>query len=151
MGDEAGERLQRIEHAAMRLLAGREHSRLELARKLSPRFDDRAAIDQVIARLEALQLLSDQRFAAAYAGSRLRRGFGPVRIALELRERGIDAELVEETLAALEVDWQQQISAICRQKFGAQPAGDRREQARRGRFLEQRGFSAAAIRELLLG
>ena len=56
----------------------------------------REEIDAAIKQLKEEGLQSDQRFTEAYIRMRARRGFGPQRIELELRERGIEDEMIEE-------------------------------------------------------
>ena len=90
---------------ALRLLARREHSALELRHKLASRNVDDAVIDSLVAELAARGLLSDLRFADAYARGRYERGFGPVRIRAELQERGVAGDLVGEILTGLDGDW----------------------------------------------
>lgn len=136
-----------VRRAAMDLLARREHSRHELLSKLSKRF----APELLATELERLQdegLQSDARFTESFIRGRALRGYGPQRIALELRQRGIAAELAETTMAEAEVDWLAQLRTLVDRRFGAGPAADARERARRWRFLQQRGFGSDWIRAL---
>lgn len=132
---------------ALRLLARREHSELELRNKLAARrrFSD-AAITSVLAELVDEGLLSNQRFVEMYVRSRFERGYGPARIQAELRERGIDGDLMEQPLAALSRSW---VDAAIRQRhkrFGRQVPDDYRERTRQMRFLQHRGFTGEQIR-----
>jgi len=153
MSEKAGESgVARVSprRAAMDLLARREHSRRELLDKLGGRFpaaELAAELDQL--RQEGLQ--SDLRFAESFVRSRALRGFGPQRIALELRQRGIAAELAAQVLATDEIDWRQQLRELNERRFGTRPAADTRERARRWRFLQQRGFGTDLIRTLNSG
>lgn len=138
-----------IRARALNLLARREHSRLELARKLRQRGMAGADLEQVLDELAAARLLSDTRFAEEYARSRAGRGYGPVRIRAELRERGIDDAGIQTALAELGEDWCQQARAARQRRFGAEPPVDLKERARQSRFLQQRGFSPEQIRQAL--
>ncbi|HHO68381.1 MAG TPA: regulatory protein RecX, partial [Gammaproteobacteria bacterium] len=89
----------------MRLLARREHSVLELRRKLEQRGWQGGPLDEVLDSLVDQNLLSDRRFAEVYTRTRIERGYGPLRIRAELRERGIDAALAEAALEAEAPDW----------------------------------------------
>ena len=78
---------------AMRLLARREHSRSELARKLAA---NAAESDDVAALLDELSTkgwLSDARFAEQSIRAKSRR-FGPLKLAGYLRAKGVDDESV---------------------------------------------------------
>jgi regulatory protein len=129
----------------------REHSRLELQRKLAARGHDRAAIGEALAGLAGRGLLSEARMAEAYVAERLRKGFGPVRIRHELRERGIPDALIDPHLEQSALEWLALIAAVSDKKFGPGPGGDRKELARRARFLEYRGFPAELIGRFLYG
>ena len=138
-----------VEAAAVRLLAMREHSRQEMRRKLVARFDDRDLIERVLDDLEHRQYLSDERFTECYVSERSRKGYGPLRIRAELSERGIAAGLSVRWLDDGASDWAEVLAEAAARKFGAEPASDLRDLARRGRFLEQRGFPIALVRRYL--
>jgi len=131
---------------AIRLLARREHSTYELKLKLIQRGFDVDEIDSVLESLAAENLLSDSRFASEYSLSRRARGFGPVRISAELRERGVDPSLVEEALVPFAGDWVGEARLQRRKRFGAKPPGDWKHRARQIRFLTNRGFTVEQSR-----
>jgi regulatory protein len=124
-----------IRRSAMDLLARREHSRLELSRKLHKRFSHYETIETVLD-----QLLSEKRFTEAYVSYRKRAGFGPVKIASELRERGINDVLADKFLHQNSEDWRASAAAAKQKKFGDIAAIDVKEKLRQHRFLLYRGF-----------
>jgi regulatory protein len=130
----------------MRLLARREHSRAELRDKLVGRGFENDSVEELLQGLEDQDLLSDERFAMSLIASRAETGYGPKRIDLELRNRGVSEELAREALAKAEVDWGQQVTDQAVRKFGSDPAQTFPEWARRARYLERRGFGQDAIR-----
>ena len=136
----------RARNSAMRLLARREHSRAELRGKLVGRGFENDSVEELLQGLEDQDLLSDQRFAMSLIASRAETGYGPNRIGLELRNRGVSEELAREALAKAEVDWGQQVTDQAVRKFGSDPAQTFPEWARRARYLERRGFGQDAIR-----
>lgn len=132
----------------MDLLARREHSRLELLRKLERRIGESANTADLVSVVDALGeegLQSDERFAVSFTRERLLRGHGPRRIRSDLELRGLDESLIEAALADVPAEegttWQAQARAVMLKRFGASPASDYPERARRMRFLDQRGFS----------
>jgi regulatory protein len=135
-----------LRRRAIGLLARREHSRAELARKLAAEQGTAEEVDKVLAQLEAEGLLSDARFAEAYVRSHGDR-LGSLRLKQALRERGIGDELATAPLAGLPEEIER-ARAIWRRKFPSPPA-DAREWARQARFLQGRGFAPAVIRRLL--
>ncbi|HFD80584.1 MAG TPA: regulatory protein RecX [Gammaproteobacteria bacterium] len=130
------------------MLARREHSTLELRRKLQARSIDAGLIDEVLAQLADEGLLSEQRFTEAYVRGRCERGYGPLRIRAELRERGIGDGLIEVYLSPWSECWPESAEAQRRKRFGEALPQDFRERARQTRFLQQRGFSGEHIRAL---
>lgn len=138
-----------VEAAAVRLLAMREHSRQEMRRKLVARFNEQVLIETVLDDLERRRYLSDERFAEAYVNERSRKGYGPLRIRAELSERGIAAGLSARWLDDGTTDWTEVLAEAATRKFGAEPAADLRSLAKRGRFLEQRGFPIGLVRRYL--
>ena len=81
---------------ALKLLARRDHFRAELADKLHRKGFGQDDIDAALDRLAGLELLDDERLAGRFAELRaLDRGWGPRRLELELRKRGVDRHLAE--------------------------------------------------------
>ena len=140
-----------IRRAALGLLATREHSRGELARKLAVRGFAEDAVETALDALAETGELDESRLAEAYVAERLRKGFGPLRIRLELRGKGLSDELIDPHLQRVSADWLQLIAAAHDKRFGHTAATDIRERARRGRFLEHRGFPADLITRFLRG
>ncbi|NHA16020.1 regulatory protein RecX [Thioalkalivibrio sp. XN279] len=138
-----------VEVAAVRLLARREHSRKELARKLHARGVPPELVDQVLQGLQARRLQSDERYAESLVNSRISRGQGPVRIRRDLSQQGIPDEDIDTALEAAGVDWYALARETRVRRFGADAPAEWKERARQARFLEYRGFSGDQIREAL--
>ena len=131
------------------MLARREHSAFELRRKLQQKDFVETDIEQTIDQLEHEGLLSDQRFAESYIHMRKSKGFGPVRIALELKERGVDESDFRPYLYADELDWSATLEAVYAKKYGHRSCEDYQEKAKRTRYLQYRGFTLEAISDLI--
>lgn len=135
--------------SAVDLLARREHSRGELAAKLTRRGHPPDEVEAALDALTQAGYLSDQRFAEAYVRTRSERGQGPLRIRAGLRERHVDDALAATALQALDGQW---LALCARQRiarFGVAAPRDRREWLRQARFLAGRGFSEAQVRAVL--
>lgn len=130
---------------ALRLLARREHSEFELRHKLRGRNFTDTIVDIVVIQLLDQGLLSDQRFAEVYAQGRFERGYGPLRIQAELRERGVSGNLTEPILAGFSRFWVKSAGRQRNKRFGQQIPNEYRERARQMRFLQQRGFTSEQI------
>lgn len=138
-----------IRLAAMNLLARREHSRLELVRKLQGRVDDKALLDEALDRLEEDKLLDDERFCEAFVRMRANGGYGPVRVRAELKDKGVRDELISQYMAQHEADWREQVRRVFEKKYGLNPDTDAKSRAKQQRFLAQRGFSFEQIKSAL--
>jgi len=140
-----------VREAAIRLLARREHSVQELARKLKRKGWPEPLIQPCIAELVEAGLQSDERFAESFSRTRADKAYGPVRIKAELAERGIDRSLVNRALGGLDVDWLAQAAKWYGRRYGDEPATDLdlKEKSRRRQALARRGFDESVIRELI--
>jgi regulatory protein len=130
---------------ALGLLVRREHSRKELARKLTSRGvqteDAQAAVDRMTA--EGWQ--DDARFAEQLVRSRANNGYGPLRIRAELGTHGLDREAVAAAMDSYDGDWAENARDLVRRRFpgGAEDPVLRRKAAD---FLIRRGFSGDQVR-----
>jgi regulatory protein len=122
-------------------LVRREHSRDELARKLSRHAASQEILEGTLDWLESTNKLSNQRFAEARAHSMARK-YGAAKIRQDLKSKGLSDELVERVSAAGDL---QRAKEILARKY-REPATTREERARRSRFLQSRGFSYDTIR-----
>ncbi len=143
--------LAKTYQSAMNMLARREHSVFELTRKLQQKDFPSELIQQVIERLVADNLLSDERYAEAYVRMRSARGFGLQRIRMEMKERGVASELISDAIEQSEVDWNALALEVRYKKFGEQPAEELALRAKQMKFLQYRGFSHAQINAAVTG
>ena len=134
---------------ALDLLARREHSRHELERKLEARGFDAADIATTLDALERSGKLATARFAESFVRARAGRGQGPVRIRLELAERGVDAAEAAVAVGSADVDWVELAAATRAKRFGSARPADYKERARQARFLQYRGFDSEQIKSAL--
>ena len=134
---------------ALRYLSAREHSRMELARKLSRYAQEGDDIEALLDTLEAAKLLSQSRFSESLIHRRAHR-YGNSRILSELQSHGIDAESLVDIKADLASGEVARALEVWRKKFNRLPA-DAAERAKQMRFLLQRGFSHRAIQAAIKG
>ncbi|MEW5770881.1 MAG: recombination regulator RecX [Pseudomonadota bacterium] len=133
---------------ALNLLARREHSRAELARKLSPHGDP-DAVAVLLDELERENLLSNARFAESLAHSRAGR-HGSLRLKADLRDKGVPESVIGDVVGAARENDLEAAREVWRRKFGQAPA-DAAERARQMRFLASRGFPAEVVRRVVGG
>ena len=123
---------------AMRFLARREHSRAELRRKLAPHVPEGEDLEMLLDDLSRRGWLSDARFAEQSIRAKARR-FGPLKLANELRARGVDDESIAAGFRAAGDDGASSLERVWRARF-REAAGNDRDKARQVRFLQGRGF-----------
>ncbi|MBC3880849.1 recombination regulator RecX [Undibacterium sp. LX40W] len=132
---------------ALRYLSMREHSRLELARKLTPYVQEGEDLEEVLNFLERSNFLSNQRFSESLVNRRQSR-FGNQRIFAELVNHDLSADdmaEVKEKLQGSEID---RAIEVLHKKFSSGPT-DHMEKAKQMKFLMQRGFSSKAVQQAL--
>ena len=134
-----------LRRRAMDLLARREHSRCELARKLQDRFPeaDPESVEEVLTRLAEENLQSDRRFAEEFVRMRMRRGFGWLHIRADLQARGVADSMVSD-FARPDEEWLELAESLVDSRLSGQSElrPGSREHQRLFRFLQSRGFSA---------
>ena len=138
-----------LRERALRLLARREHSRAELGRKLENAGFARHDIAPLLDAFEAKNWLSDRRFAESWVADHRARA-GSVKLAYELRQRGVGDSIIESVLGDQRDSELERARAVWNKKFGTAPA-DAAEKARQMRFLQSRGFTSDVIRRALSG
>ena len=130
---------------AFRLLTRREHSRAELHNKLTVRGYDSDVVNDLLTSLAAEDLVSDHRYAQALVAHRVNTGYGPQRIMMELKDKGVASEIIDQTLSLVEVDWDELLRVQHNRKFGVSKAGSFKEWSRRAQYLDRRGFNTDSI------
>ncbi|RZL06011.1 MAG: recombination regulator RecX [Rubrivivax sp.] len=134
---------------ALRLLAGREHSRAELQRKLASHEAVPGELSRALDELEAKGFISEQRVIESVVNRRSSR-LGAARVRQELQAKGLDAQAVAEAVAGLRVTEEARAREVWRKKFG-EPPRDAAEHGKQVRFLLTRGFGADVVRRVVRG
>jgi regulatory protein len=134
---------------ALRFLSMREHSRLELGRKLSKYVEEGDDVDALLDFLEKNNWLSQERFSESLIHRRAAR-FGNSRIIAELQSHGVNGEALQELKSGLADSEVERACEVWRRKFG-EVAADAEGRGKQMRFLMQRGFSQRAVRAAMRG
>lgn len=134
---------------ALRLLAGREHSRAELEKKLAAHETESGEMRRALDELQAKGFISEQRVVESVIHRRAAR-LGAGRVKQELQAKGISAEAMADAVQALRGTETERAREVWRKKFG-EPATDPAGRAKQMRFLASRGFGAEAIRRVVQG
>ncbi|NML61530.1 recombination regulator RecX [Massilia sp. RP-1-19] len=134
---------------ALRYLSMREHSRLELGRKLSRYAEEGDDVEALLDFLEQNNWLSQERFSESLVHRRSAR-FGNSRIMAELQSHGLGGEALQEVKAGLAGTEMARARELWQRRFGT-VATDPAERNKQMRFLMQRGFSQRAVFTALKG
>jgi regulatory protein len=134
---------------ALSLLARREYSKQELARRLLQYTEDPDEIPPLIEEFEQRGWLSEQRVVEQVMATRRKR-FGSQKIAHELRQKGLSEDAIAAARETLKDSEFESAREVWRRKFPEPPA-NANEKARQMRFLQGRGFSLDIIRKVISG
>lgn len=134
---------------ALKYLAAREHSRLELQRKLGPHAESSEQVDALLDELEARGFLSPERFAESMLHRKASR-FGAARIQAELAQHRLPSDIAQAVVRTLKDTEMERAHALWARRYG-QVAEDPQERARQVRFLTARGFSSDVVRKVVRG
>jgi len=134
---------------ALRYLAQREHSRVELQGKLAPHVEEGEDLAAILDELEAKGFLSAERFVDSVIHTKAAR-YGANRVLQELRHKGVDAELIADARERLRSTELQRAREVWQRRFGSPPESPQ-ERARQMRFLASRGFGGDVVRKVLRG
>ncbi len=141
--------LEKVRLQAVRFLARREYCEKELTRKLTSRGASLESAQRVVGEFRDRDMINDARFAQALVRVRMSRGYGPIKIKNELRQKGVSSDLIESSLKFDRDVWRDQIVGVLDRKYKDVTPADYSEWARRARFLQSRGYSTSQIRESL--
>ena len=133
---------------ALKLLARREHSRAELARKLSAHTEDPAEIEAVLDDCERRGWLSERRVVEQRVHT-LRTRFGARRIERDLLAKGVSGEAVAGAMSDLKGGELEAAREVWRKKFGGRLPRTPADRARQARFLQGRGFDMEVILKVI--
>ena len=131
---------------ALRYLSQREHSALELERKLAAYAKTPEELSAVLAELQAQNWQSDERYALARVRTRAAK-YGSLRLRQDLENVGIDTEKIAQALENLDESELARAQAVWRKKFGQVAAYP--ENLKQMNFLARRGFSSETIKLLM--
>ena len=149
----ASEKTKLIRAAAFDLLARREHTKQELTTKLTKRFNKRMDLeidfDVIVTVVEGLSmegLQSDERYLENFVHGRKQQGYGPLRIAQEIRQKSAAADARQALGDSNSALWKERAREVRIKKFGARLPATPKEKAQQMRFLQYRGFNMEQIK-----
>jgi regulatory protein len=133
---------------ALRLLSMREHSRVELERKLAPHAEDAQQLAALLDELTAKDFINPTRVTQSVLHQRSGK-WGNARIVQELERKGLPSEHIEQAQQQLKGDEFERAWTVHQKRFDAQAPLTPAEFGRQARFLASRGFSGDIVNRVL--
>ncbi len=137
-----------IREKCLNLLSRREYSQKELIDKLASKGFEASESQRVIDQFAENGWQSDQRYAESYCRYRIKKGYGPIKIGYELKQRGIENYNMDAVLFEIAENWIEILKQVYEKKFSDVAILNNKERLKRSRFLQQRGFSIEMINNL---
>ncbi|MEA1988202.1 MAG: regulatory protein RecX [Pseudomonadota bacterium] len=152
---------KRIELKAVALLAMREHGSKELQQKLLKKFPETPELlseyseqpglvkrlaNEVLRTCQENKWQSDECYLEQAVRNYVDKGHGPQKIRQKLQQTCYDSSLISAALDWDESDWAELAQSVLEKKYGdAKKPTEQKEQAKRMRFLQSRGFAPSTI------
>lgn len=147
------EEKKRAKDRALNFLSYRDRSEKEIRIKLKDVGYEESIIDWVVGELKRLKFLDDQRFAQSYAQTQmLTRPIGEYFLKRELKQKGLDADIIEQTVEKAYEEKDQlsialELAQQRKKRYGNIDA--MKAKKRLSDFLLRRGFSWEIVSEVL--
>lgn len=147
----ADRHLQKAKDTVFRLLKLRLRSEKEVHDKLKSKGFEEEIIEKTIEYFKEIELVNDRVFAQKWISFRLNKPFGFTRIKKELKEKGVEEDIVHEELA--KVDDYQELDVVKRiiERRGKIYKGIDKNKLKQRLFgyLIRRGFSSGSVYKAL--
>ena len=122
----------------MDFLARREYTGKEIFSKLKNRVESIELLKAEIDKLEEEGLIDNERFAEQYIYSRSLRGYGPLRIEQELKQRGVNENISQPLMK--DIDWTSFAIKVLEKKTAGIFPDETKQILKIKKFLNYRGF-----------
>lgn len=134
------------------LLKFRLRSEKEIRVRLKKKKFDQKIIEETVAFLKDQDFINDNYFAKAWLESRLKRPLGLRRIKEELRQKGIDKEIINSQISEIKKDYSEEeiVAEIAKARFNRLKNIEPQKAKRRlYAYLLRRGFSPEIVIDVL--
>jgi regulatory protein len=132
------------------LLSRQAYSKAQIKEKLVKKEVSGETITQVLEKLEDYRMINDTFYAEQYVQSRQKRK-GRIALKRELQLKGIEEEVISETLSELDDEKQQEtaLELLQKQLPKIHKEDERKRYGKAYTFLARRGFTSDVIRKTL--
>ncbi|MGL5147434.1 MAG: regulatory protein RecX, partial [Plesiomonas shigelloides] len=128
-------------NSAMAMLARRDYGRAELKAKLLAKGVEALDADMALDACEARGYLCEHRYGATLVRVAVAKGHGLARVRQAMRAKGLEPDMIDQSLQGAGVDWYAQARVKALKKFGATKPVDAKDRAKRIRYLLGQGFN----------
>lgn len=132
---------------ALKFLSMREHTRLELERKLRAHAESPEQLSEALDALQAKGFINEARVVESVLHRRAAR-LGASRVRQELQAKGVADAAMADAMEHLRSTELARAREVWNKKFGHPPT-DAKERAKQMRFLISRGFGAEVVRRVV--
>lgn len=148
------EEKKKAKDRALKFLSYRDRSEKEIRKKLKDVGFDENIIEWVIGELKRIKLLDDKRFAQSYAQTQMiTRPMGEYYLRRELKQKGLDTELIEQTVEKVYEEKDQFSVAMelaVQRKKRYKNIDEMKAKKRVSEFLLRRGFGWDVVSEVMV-
>jgi regulatory protein len=133
----------------IRYLSMREHSEVEIRRKLHLHAENEEELNTVINQLKIKNFLSNERFSESLVYKKANT-LGNHRLAQELRKHDLEPEIISKHLLDLKKSESKRAYEVWLKKFGSL-ANEPKDLAKQIRFMVSRGFDQEIVYRIVRG
>lgn len=135
---------------SIRMLAAKDQSEFEIRSKLLKQGFDSEIAEIAIMQLKSMGYINDMLYTRKYISDRLKlKPKSKKALFYELKNKGIDDNIIEEALNETEVDEEQLAFRLAKKKYGKYNVNESEIQRRIVSFLSHRGFSYETAAEII--
>lgn len=133
-----------------RLLARRDYSEYQIRCKMQAKAFSEQEIEEALAFFQGKNWQSDLRFAENYLYSRANKGYGLARIKQELKQKGVQSDVIQIALELVEIDWFALAKKTLSKKFpNYQCTKDIKQKQKIWRYMLSHGFNSEQFAEFI--
>jgi regulatory protein len=137
--------LEKIRRVVLNWLTRRDYSRHEILIKLKTKGYSPKDSESVVTELVQTGLIDEHRFIENYIYWRRGKGYGPLRISMELQARGLTSDVIAERLQITDNAWFTEARKVWHKHFKGRLPDNFKDRAKQMRFLQYRGYTREHI------
>ena len=146
--------IRRLTNLVLRFLSYRSRSRQEITSYLQRQTkhpSNQEIINQVLDKISQFNLLNDNSFTQEWIRSRLKKGKGPRLIRLELKQKGIEIETINQHLNQVPFEklLDSAIQLLNRKSRQLKHSNSYQHRAKMSQYLYSRGYSQPIINQAI--